>query len=182
MKKLNTFLGSRYSACELTEIDARILWAVRRFAEYRRAQVMSRKIFELGEKGNWLSTIIANKANRAEPDDFDIMTIRCSMKKLLLLLPLAVGLLFSQADTPPRHKQSEDGADIKLPNGKSQQEEILKADYQKTLQDAAELVKLAEQLQDDLIKEDRHVLSLASLKRTEDIQKLARKIQTRLSK
>ncbi len=104
------------------------------------------------------------------------------MKKLLLLLPLAVGLLFSQADTPPRHKQSEDGADLKLPNGKSQQEEILKADYQKTLQDAAELVKLAEQLQDDLIKEDRHVLSLASLKRTEDIEKLARKIRTRLRK
>ena len=69
-----------------------------------------------------------------------------------------------------------------MPNGKSQQEEILKADYQKTLQDAAELVKLAEQLQDDLIKEDRHVLSLASLKRTEDIEKLARKIRTRLRK
>lgn len=103
--------------------------------------------------------------------------------KRLPLLPLAVGLLFSQADTPPRnHRQPEDGADIKLPNGKSQQEEILKADYQKTLQDAAELVKLAEQLQDDLIKEDRHVLSLASLKRTEDIEKLAKRIRTRLRK
>ena len=104
------------------------------------------------------------------------------MKRLLLLLPLAVGLLSAQVDTPPRHKQPEDGADIKLPNGKSQQEEILKADYQKTLQDAAELVKLAEQLQDDLIKEDRHVLSLASLKRTEDIEKLAKRIRTRLRK
>ena len=104
------------------------------------------------------------------------------MKKLLLL-PLGVGLLFSQVDTPPRnHRQPEDGADVKLPNGKSQQEEILKADYQKTLQDAAELVKLAEQLQDDLIKEDRHVLSLASLKRTEDIEKLAKRIRTRLRK
>ena len=104
------------------------------------------------------------------------------MKKLLLFPVLAVGLL-SQVDTPPRnHSQPEDGADIKLPNGKSQQEEILKADYQKTLQDAAELVKLAEQLQDDLIKEDRHVLSLASLKRTEDIEKLAKRIRTRLRK
>jgi hypothetical protein len=105
------------------------------------------------------------------------------MKKPLLLLPLAVGLLFSQIDTPPRpHRQPEDSPDVKLPNGKSQQEEILKADYQKTLQDASELVRLAEQLQDDLIKEDRHVLSLASLKKTEDIEKLARKIRTRLKK
>ena len=105
------------------------------------------------------------------------------MKQSLLLLPLALGLLFSQVDTPPRpHRQPEDPSDVKLPNGKSQQEEILKADYQKTLQDASELVKLAEQLQDDLIKEDRHVLSLASLKKTEDIEKLARKIRTRLKR
>jgi hypothetical protein len=105
------------------------------------------------------------------------------MKKPLLLLPLAVGLVFSQIDAPLRpHRQPEDPSEAKLPNGKSQQEEILKADYQKTLQDASELVRLAEQLQDDLIKEDRHVLSLASLKKTEDIEKLARKIRTRLKK
>ena len=105
------------------------------------------------------------------------------MKKPLLLLPLAVGLLFSQEPGLTRsHKQPEDASEVKLPNGKSQQEEILKADYQKTLQDASELVRLAEQLQDDLIKEDRHVLSLASLKKAEDIEKLARKIRTRLKK
>jgi hypothetical protein len=105
------------------------------------------------------------------------------MKKLLLLLPLVLGLLFSQIENPQRpHKLPEDGSDMKLPNGKSQQEEILKADYQKTLQDAAELVRLAEQLQDDLIKEDRHVLSIANLKKTEDIEKLAKRIRTRLRK
>jgi hypothetical protein len=43
-------------------------------------------------------------------------------------------------------------------------------------------VKLAEELQDDLAKEDRHVLSIASLKKAEDIEKLARKIRTRLKK
>jgi hypothetical protein len=105
------------------------------------------------------------------------------MKKLLLLLPIVMGLLFSQVELPQRHHQTpEDGSDVKLPNGKSQQEEILKADYQKTLQDASDLVRLAEQLQDDLIKEDRHVLSIASLKKTEDIEKLARRIRTRLKK
>jgi hypothetical protein len=104
------------------------------------------------------------------------------MKKLLLLPPVAIGLLFSQMQPGDRPRPPEDHSDVKLPNGRSQQEEILKADYQKTLQDAAELVKLAEELQDDLIKEDRHVLSIASLKKTEDIEKLARKIRTRLRK
>ena len=107
------------------------------------------------------------------------------MKMLLLLLPLvAIGLVFSQNEPRSRDRNTfpENRQDTKLPNGKSQQEEILKADYQKTLQDAAELVKLAEQLQDDLIKEDRHVLSIANLKKAEDIEKLARKIRTRLRK
>lgn len=105
------------------------------------------------------------------------------MKKLLLLAPLAFGLLFSQIEPAPRHRPGdEDSSDVKLPNGKSQQEEILKADHQKTLQDAAQLVRLAEELQDDLNKEDRHVLSIASLKKAEDIEKLAHKIRTRLKK
>ena len=102
------------------------------------------------------------------------------MIKLLLPL-LVIGLLFSQSRNTVWDEQTAD-RDTKLPNGKSQREEILKAEYEKTLQDAADLVKLAEQLQDELIKDDRHVLSLASLKKTEDIEKLAKKIRTRLKK
>jgi len=106
------------------------------------------------------------------------------MKKLLLLPLAAIGLLFSQIEPLGRERNTfpDTNHDTKLPNGKSQQEEILKADYERTLQDAAQLVKLAEDLQDDLIKEDRHVLSLAMLKKTEDIEKLAKKIRTRLKK
>ena len=101
------------------------------------------------------------------------------MRKLLILPLLAVALVFAQFEPDDRRMNK---GDMKLPNGKSQQEEILKAEHQKTLEDASELVKLAEQLQDDLIKEDRHVLSIATLKKTEDIEKLARKIRTRLKK
>ena len=104
------------------------------------------------------------------------------MKKLLLLPLMAMGLLFSQFDAGRREQPQSDGRPAKLPNGKSQQEEILKADHEKTLQDAAQLVKLSEELQDELIKEDRHVLSIATLKKTEDIEKLARRIRTRLKK
>ena len=66
------------------------------------------------------------------------------------------------------------------PNGKSQQEEILKAEHEKTLKDATALIELAEQLKADLEKNDRHVLSVATLKKTEEIEKLAKRIRTRL--
>ncbi len=68
----------------------------------------------------------------------------------------------------------------KLPNGKSQQEEILKEDHQKDLKDAAQLIELAGQLKEELEKNDRHVLSMSSLKKTEEIEKIAKRIHSRL--
>ena len=70
--------------------------------------------------------------------------------------------------------------DVILPNGKSQKEEILKAEHQQNIKDAAELADLAEQLKIDLEKNDRYVLSMATLKKTDDIEKLAKRIRTRL--
>ena len=93
------------------------------------------------------------------------------------LLVLLAALASPQADRP-RPDQGEH--DVRLPNGKSQREEILKADHQKSLQEAAQLVDLAESLKQDLEKNDRHVLSISSLKKTEEIEKLAKRIRSRL--
>ena len=70
--------------------------------------------------------------------------------------------------------------DVILPNGKAQKDEILKAEHQQNLKDAAELADLAEQLKIDLEKNDRYVLSMATLKKTDDIEKLAKRIRARL--
>lgn len=70
--------------------------------------------------------------------------------------------------------------DVVLPNGKPQKDEILKAEHQQNLKDAAELADLAEQLKIDLEKNDRYVLSMATLKKTDDIEKLAKRIRARL--
>jgi hypothetical protein len=70
--------------------------------------------------------------------------------------------------------------DVKLPNGKSQRDEILKAEHEQNLKDAAELAELAEQLKIDLEKNDRFVLSMATLKKTDEIEKLAKRIRSRL--
>ena len=105
------------------------------------------------------------------------------MKRVSCSLAILVPLLALALQPPSRREPPEPppiNGDARLPNGKSQQEEILKADYEKSLKDASALIELAEQLKSDLEKNDRHVLSIAALKKTEEIEKLAKKIRTRL--
>jgi hypothetical protein len=98
-----------------------------------------------------------------------------------LMLALMLALVSVAApQRPPRGVPPEDGDTTRLPNGKNQQEEILKADHERDLKDAAELIELAEGLKEELEKNDRHVLSLSSLKKTEEIEKLAKRIRSRL--
>ena len=81
---------------------------------------------------------------------------------------------------PPRPAEIQPSEDIRLPNGKLQRDEILKAEYQKSLDDARELSRLADDLKLELEKNDRYVLSIATLKKTEEIEKLAKRIRDRL--
>ena len=67
-----------------------------------------------------------------------------------------------------------------LPNGKLQRDEILKAEHEQNIKDAARLADLAQQLQLELEKNDRFVLSLDTLKKADEIEKLAKKIRSRL--
>ena len=104
------------------------------------------------------------------------------MKPLLRLgaaLVLMLGLL-AAPQRPPQSLPPEDHDNPRLPNGKTQQEEILKADHERDLKDAAQLIELAEGLKEELEKNDQHVLSLSSLKKTEEIEKLAKRIRSRL--
>jgi len=80
---------------------------------------------------------------------------------------------------PPRNKPPSQ-EDVPLPNAKAQRDEVLKADHEKDLKDAAQLIELAQQLKQELEKNDRHVLSISSLKKTDEIEKLAKRIHSRL--
>jgi hypothetical protein len=81
----------------------------------------------------------------------------------------------------PGAAQPEPGRrDIRLPDGKSQREEILKADHEQNLKDAAALVELGLALERELEKNARHVLSVSSIRKTEEIEKLAKRIRGRL--
>jgi hypothetical protein len=101
---------------------------------------------------------------------------------LTLILGAAFGLALAQepAEVPTRVPPTGDPADVRLPNGKSQRDEILKAEHEQNIKDAAKLVEMADDLKQTLEKEDRFVLSLSTVKKTEDIEKLVKKIRTRL--
>ena len=75
-----------------------------------------------------------------------------------------------------------DKEDVKLPNGKSQRDEMLKADYQKNLADVAELARLSAEVKNDIERNDRYVVSVKTLKKLDDIDKLAHTIRGRLNR
>jgi hypothetical protein len=95
-------------------------------------------------------------------------------RAILACLVFAAAPAFAQV-TPEQRE-------IRLPSGKLQKEEILKADHEKSLEDASELLKLAEELNIELEKNDRHVLSVDTLKKLDNIEKLAKKIRSRLKR
>jgi hypothetical protein len=96
-----------------------------------------------------------------------------------LTLALAVVCL-AQIPLPPEKEEPGKDKDIVLPSGKSQRDEILKAEHRQNLKDAAQLIDLSQQLKQDLEKNDRYVFSLDDLKKIDDIEKLAKKIRSRI--
>ena len=55
----------------------------------------------------------------------------------------------------------------KLPNGRSRTLAVLKADHEKTLEKASEMVELARELEQELEANTEHVLSLAAIEKAE---------------
>ncbi len=101
-------------------------------------------------------------------------------RRFLLVFTICCTLALPQRPTPPSEDSPVEGP--RLPDGRSQREEILKADHKKSLEDAAELSKAAEDLKADLERDDRHVLSVSTLKKIDTIEKLAKRIRSRLKR
>lgn len=104
-----------------------------------------------------------------------------TLRRGVLVLCLGAVLGFAQRpqEEPPAVPPA-NAADVRLPNGKSQRDEILKAEHQENLKDAAKLADLAQDLKESLERDDRYVLSLSTLKKTDEIEKLVKKIRSRL--
>jgi hypothetical protein len=70
--------------------------------------------------------------------------------------------------------------DRKLPNGKSQKDAIAAQEHAQAMKEAERLVGLANDVKDELQKAGNFIVPLATLHKTEEIEKLARKIRGRL--
>ena len=98
---------------------------------------------------------------------------------LTLVVPHGLGEAVRQGRGATAGDQQQDD-DVKLPNGKSQKEEILKAEFEQNTKDSAQLVDLAQQLQQEIEKQGYSVVSMSTLKKTDDIEKLVKRIRGRL--
>jgi hypothetical protein len=65
---------------------------------------------------------------------------------------------------------------------RSQMEALLKQEHERALDDAARLLELAEELKVELEEKDKSVLSIAAIKKTEEIEKLAKRIRNRMKR
>ena len=94
-----------------------------------------------------------------------------------MLLALVMGLAQIPQIPPPGTS-----ADETLPYGKTQREEILKQDHKKNLEDTAAIAKLADEISEELEKDDRYVLSVKALKKLDEIEKLTKNIRGRIKR
>ena len=58
---------------------------------------------------------------------------------------------------------------------------MAKFDHDKALKEAEDLLVLAQQLKDEIQKAGDHVVPLSSVKKTEEIEKMAKRIRGRLT-
>lgn len=91
--------------------------------------------------------------------------------------------LVSALAAPQRSREfprDSEANDVRLPSGKSQRQEMIKADHARSKSEAAELLELAQQLKEELEKSEYQVVNLKLVKKAEDIEKLARRIKDRM--
>jgi hypothetical protein len=106
---------------------------------------------------------------------------RMRLSRRSALLSVAASMVQSpQQQLPPGEKPEQDESNEKLPNGKSRRDAIAANDHKQALKDANELVTLANEIKTELEKAGDFVVPLGTLKKTEEVEKLAKRIRGRL--
>jgi hypothetical protein len=98
------------------------------------------------------------------------------LRRSALLAPVA--LLGFQT----RSQREVEAPDIRLPSGKSQREELLKYEHKQNLKDLDRIIAMAQDLKQEFEKNEHHVLSLGAIKKTEEMEKLIRRIRSRMQR
>lgn len=104
------------------------------------------------------------------------------MKSKHFLLPLVLSPFLCLPAQDPSPSRPGTGPEVRLPSGRLQRDELAKADHARNLEDADSLIKLTEELKSEIEKNTEHVLSVASMKKAEEIEKIAKRIRTRMKR
>lgn len=102
-----------------------------------------------------------------------------SLHVLLLIVSFGTVVL---PQVPASSTPESSTGNMRLPSGKLQRDEMIKADHARNLEDAESLIKLAEELKGEMEKNSQFVLSVSSMKKTEEIEKLAKRIRSRMKR
>jgi hypothetical protein len=81
----------------------------------------------------------------------------------------------------PHDPQSGDSRNT-LPDGRDRTQLILKAEHEASLRDVEKIRQLAEEVKISMEKDDRHVLSIATLRKLDEIEKLTKRVRGRLKR
>jgi len=92
---------------------------------------------------------------------------------------LAAGVVRAQT-LSPEIIHGDDDTPKRLPNGKLQTDAILKSEYDQNVKDARALTSLAKSIELELDQNDQYVLSLGMLKKLQDIEKISKRMQSRI--
>jgi hypothetical protein len=112
---------------------------------------------------------------------------RRGMFKTVTALGLSMASLHSQS--PPKLEdrrapfpdlQDQEQVDPRHPNGKSQKDAIAQSEHEKALKAAEELASLSNELRDDIKTISNFVVPVSALKKTHEIEKLARRLRSHL--
>ena len=102
--------------------------------------------------------------------------------RLLLAFALASVVVFAQGRTPPPRSpeglQMEKSPDATPPLNSAAK--LLKYQHEEVKKDMEKLVRLTTEVQEELEKAGENVLPLNSLKKLEEVEKLSRKVRSRL--
>ncbi len=99
------------------------------------------------------------------------------------LLASAIDIKGQQQPEPDNRRTFPDhdpGEDVRLPNGKLQKDAISKQAHEDALKEVESLIRLAEDLRSELKRSSEYVVAVSSLRKTEEIEKLARQIRGKL--
>lgn len=101
-------------------------------------------------------------------------------RRLLQLLGLAAPVAAAQSFPPELIQRDDANRDRRLPNGRSQNEAMIKQDHKRNLEDLKKMRDLIADVEKDIEKTGGQVVSMDNLKRLEELEKASKRIRDRM--